>query len=264
MYITDTHCHLYDDKFEEDREKVIVRAVQAGVEKILVPGLDIDTSKAAVRLAENHEQIFAAVGVHPNSKEAWDEGTLNELKEMAQHPKVVAIGEIGLDYYWDKNPRYIQEQIFHHQLELAAELQLPVVIHNREATEDVVRKLANWKEQMDHEGMPMAAKPGVLHSFSASASDAEKVLDANFYIGITGPVTFKNADELREVVKAIPMDKILIETDSPYLTPVPHRGKRNEPANVSYVCNKIAELKYLHADEVAEMTTQNAKRLLNW
>ncbi|KAA3648647.1 MAG: TatD family deoxyribonuclease [Chloroflexi bacterium] len=264
MVLTDTHCHLNWDSYDTDRSVVVERAAEAGVALILNPGIDIPSSKAAIHLAEEHPIVYAAVGVHPNSASTWEAGTLAELRDLAQHPKVLAIGEIGLDYYRDRAPRYVQEQVLHYQLELASELSLPVIIHNREATDDVVRKLVDWQKQLLEANSTLAKRPGVLHSYSGNISQSQTALEANFYLGVTGPVTFKKADDLRQVVQQIPMDRLLIETDAPFLTPHPYRGKRNEPAHVQYTAQKVAELHSLTEDDVADRTTENAARLFRW
>ncbi|MEK6222261.1 MAG: TatD family hydrolase, partial [Chloroflexota bacterium] len=232
MDIVDTHCHLYDVQFEENRKETIEKALESGVKRILVPGVDIHSSEEAIALADEFPEIFAAVGIHPNSGIIWAEGTSKILEDLAQHPKVVAIGEIGLDYYWDKTPRDIQEPVFLSQLDLAEKLGLPVVIHMRESVEDVIRILLNWQKNMANKNNLLAKRPGVLHSYSGNIKQARNICDANFAIGITGPVTFNKADKLRQLVSEMSLDNILVETDAPYLTPMPHRGKRNEPMYV--------------------------------
>ena len=264
MVLTDTHCHLDWESFDPDRPEVVTRALEAGVALMLNPGIDMPSSRQAIRLAEEYPNVYAAVGVHPNSSATWEDGTLAELRGLAQHPKVLAIGEIGLDYYRDRAPRYVQEQVLHYQLELAAELGLPVIIHNREATQDVVRKLVDWQKQLDQMGSKLAKRPGVLHSYSGNISEARTALEANFYLGVTGPVTFKKADDLRQVVQEIPLDRLLIETDAPFLTPHPYRGKRNEPAHVQYTAQKVAELHKITEIELADQTFENAARLFEW
>jgi TatD DNase family protein len=264
MQLTDTHCHLDFDRFDPDRDQVIKRAVDAGVERILVPGLDERSSAAAVALAEANRMIYAAVGVHPNSGTTWGPGTMAVLRQLAQADKVVAVGEIGLDYYREHTPHNLQRKIFREQLILAAELELPVVIHNREAGQDLLPILLEWQEDLSAEGNPLAEKPGVLHSFSDDWQVAEQVLDAGFFLGFTGPVTFKKAVELQQIVRQVPLDRLLIETDAPYLTPHPFRGKRNEPARVYYVAEKIAELRGLTPVEVGKISANNAKILFNW
>jgi TatD DNase family protein len=264
MQLTDTHCHLDIERFDTDRDQVIERAVKAGVERMLVPGLDEASSMAAIRLAAAHPPIFAAVGVHPNSGTSWKAGTRSALEQMTRKEKVVAVGEIGLDYYREHTPHNLQRKIFREQLALAADRQLPVVIHNRDAAEDLLPILLEWQQDLVDAHNPLAEKPGVLHSFSDTWQVAEQVLEAGFYLGFTGPVTFKKAVELQQIVRQVPQDHLLIETDSPYLSPHPFRGKRNEPARVYFVAEKIAELRGLTPVEVGEISANNATILFNW
>lgn len=262
--LTDTHCHLDFDQFDPDRDKVIQRARDAGLTRILVPGIDLASSRAAVALAEQEDIVYAAVGVHPNSGTTWNGTTRQSLADLADHPKVAAVGEIGLDYYRDWTPQPLQRKIFREQLELAAELGLPVVIHDRDAHQPVFAALVEWQEELVDEDLPLAEKPGVLHSYSGNINDAEAVLDAGYYLGITGPVTFKKAYEMQEVAQSAPEDRLLIETDGPYLTPHPFRGKRNEPAYVRHVAEKIASLRGMSVEEVGAFTSRNAKNLFDW
>lgn len=262
--LVDTHCHINFNTFDEDREEVIARARSAGIERLLNPGVDLDSSLAAIELADRYAEIYAAVGVHPTEARNWNGETLDRLRELAGHPKVVAIGEIGLDYYWEETPHDLQQTVLLEQLRLAAELNLPVVLHNREATEDILRILRRWQVEISSTNPLLARAPGVLHSFSASLQAAEEAIRMGFMIGITGPVTFRNAPELQDLVSKLPLDHLLVETDSPFLTPHPHRGERNEPAHVRSVVGKIAELKGLPYDLVAQATSDNAGRLLNW
>jgi TatD DNase family protein len=254
MKLIDSHCHLDFERFDDDRQQVIERAGAAGVEAIIIPALDLTNCQTVLDLTEQYDQLLGAVGIHPNSSAEWQDGWLEEIRSFAQHPKVVAIGEIGLDYYWDKSPKVIQQQALRMQLVLAAELNLPVIIHNRESDEDVLELLA----QSPLNGRP---EPGVLHSFSTNWETAEQALDMGFYLGFTGPVTYKKADELRAVVARVPLERMLIETDAPFLAPQQHRGKRNEPAYVAYVAEKIAEVRGLTTAEIARHTTENASRL---
>jgi TatD DNase family protein len=202
--------------------------------------------------------------VHPNSAGAWSKDTLYRLKQLASEEKVVAIGEIGLDYYRDYTPREIQRTIFLQQLELAADVCLPVIVHNRDASDEINNILINWTRNLNRNASQLIKQPGVLHSFSAGVDMAKTMVEHNFKIGITGPVTFRNAELLRSVVISSPLESLLIETDAPYLTPHPYRGKRNEPANVRIVAEKIAELKDLPFDLVANTTTEAADRLFDW
>jgi TatD DNase family protein len=260
----DTHCHLNFDSFENDRQEVLERARQAGVRRILNPGVDLASSRAAVELAQSNEQVYAAVGVHPNEALSWNEGTINALEELAEHPKVVAIGEIGLDYYRDRAPRDLQIEIFGQQLLLAERVGLPVVIHNREATADILSMLEEWQTGLMATSPMLADRPGVLHSYSDNVANAMQAIDSNFFIGLTGPVTFHNAPGLQQVVTTLPIERLLTETDAPFLTPHPHRGKRNEPAYVRIITEKIAQLHELPVEIVAEITENNAGRLFNW
>lgn len=263
--LTDTHCHLNLNIFQEDLTRFLARAAEAGVERILVPGIDLETSRQAVALAEKHSCLYAAVGVHPGDASSWNSGTLAALRELAAHPKTVAIGEIGLDYYRDRSPRPQQREVFRAQLALAAELRLPVVIHNRESLEDLWSDLAAWHEDLAKSGSPLAKRPGVLHSYDGPLSVALQAGERGFFIGISGPVTFKNARERQEVVAGLPVDRILIETDAPYLTPHPHRGRwPNEPAFVAYVAEKVAELHHQPVEAIARITWENAATLLEW
>lgn len=271
MKLTDTHCHLDYHKFNADRADVIRRANEAGVGKILVPALHHKSSKEAVRLAESNPGVYAAVGFHPTDLEDFSEKAFQEVKELASHPKVVAIGEIGIDYYWVKEPekRAFQHEALKQQLQFAKEINKPVVIHMREegdawfggASIDLLEILAEWQRGL---GGRLAEQPGVLHSFNGNLETAQKGLALNFYIGVTGPVTYKNADEKREIIRQLPLDRLLIETDAPFLAPVPFRGKRNEPAFVGHIADKIAEIHSKSPAEIADITTANAARLFAW
>ena len=252
--LIDTHCHLDFERFDEDRSDVILRAKKAGVAQIIVPAIDLQNCSQVLSLTVQHSGVFAAVGIHPNSSAAWTANWLDEIRDFATHSKVVAIGEIGLDYYWDDSPKEIQHAAFVSQLGLADALNLPVIVHSRDAGEDVIRLLGE---------SPIAGKdqPGVLHSFSDTLQIAQAALEMGFYIGITGPVTFRKADDLRQVVAKIPLDRIVLETDAPFLAPQQRRGKRNEPAFVSFVAEQIAASHGIGIEEVAAITTRNALRL---
>ncbi len=296
MRLTDTHCHLYFNKFDDDREEMLGRAIEAGVTKMLVPGITRETSLAAVQLADAHPEVFAAIGVHPTDALTWTEDTPAYLRNLAKptpsskdfspslaengrlksslhgKSKVVAIGEIGLDYYWDAAPHELQQDILRAQLALAEELDLPVILHLREkddalngpCAEDLLSLLGEWVSKLRSRAHPLTSRVGVLHSFSGSAETAQKAIDLGFMLGVTGPVTFKNAHQRREVVASIPLEHLLIETDAPFLAPVPKRGRRNEPAYVAYVAEKVAEIHAKTPAEVAEITSANAARLFSW
>ncbi len=262
--LIDTHCHLDYEDFDVDRQDVIARAAGSGVNLILIPGTDLENSAKVLALVDQHKELFAAVGIHPNFSEEWTPKTGDELRALAHHSKVVAIGEIGLDYYWDKAPKDVQQTIFRAQLDLAAELELPVIVHNREASEDVLKILLDWQASLEAKRSPLAKRPGVLHSFSGDRTMVEKAIAAQFFVGLTGPLTFKNAKSLQELASALSLDHLVVETDSPFLSPHPQRGQRNEPAKVKLVAEKLAELKGLPFEGVAAATTANAHRLFRF
>jgi len=272
--LTDTHCHLDFNKFDEDRDAVIQRSMETGIERILIPGLDLESSQAAIKLAESHPTIYAAVGFHPTDLDKFSENAFDEIKKLASHAKVVAVGEIGIDYYWVKKPdeRAFQIEILRRQLAFAASVNNPVIIHMREeedawfgqASIDLLQILREWHKTLIVENHPLAEKPGVLHSFNGNLETAQKAIELNFYIGVTGPVTYKNAEQKRQIIRQLPLERLLIETDAPFLTPVPHRGKRNEPAFVAYIADKIAEIHKTTREQVAQMTTTSAARLFGW
>jgi TatD DNase family protein len=250
----DTHVHLNDKQFSDDLQDVIKRTKAAGVENVVVVGFDRPTISRAMELIEEYDFMYAAVGWHPVDAIDLTEDDLQWIEELSRHPKVVAIGEMGLDYHWDKSPKEIQKEVFRKQIRLAKKVKLPIIIHNREATADIMEIL---KEEN------AAEVGGIMHCFSGSAETAKECINMNFYISLGGPVTFKNAKKPKEVAEQIPLDRLLIETDCPYLAPHPFRGKRNEPAYVELVAEQIAELKGLSKEEVAAATTANAKKLFN-
>jgi TatD DNase family protein len=254
--LADSHCHLDFDTFDDDRVGVIAAAKQAGLVAIVNPGTSVEASRAAVALAETYPMVYAAVGVHPHDASTFTRATKAELRQLATHPKVVAIGEIGLDYYRNYSPRDAQRRAFAAQLELAGELALPVIIHNRDAAQDTMGLLSDWAD-----GAP--GRRGVLHSYSAGLEWLQQVLELDFYVGISGPVTFAKATMLHRVVQQAPLERLLVETDAPFLTPEPFRGRRNEPAYVQYVTHKVASLKGLPLEQVAEQTTRNLEQLAN-
>lgn len=250
--LTDSHCHLDDRQFRRDQQQVLERARQQGVETIICVGYDLPSSREVVALAEKHEGLYAVVGVHPHDAKEVDEDTYRQLERLAQSPKVVAIGEMGLDYYRDLSPRQTQQQVFRRQIQLARRLQKPVVVHDREAHQEVMRILREEKA---------AEVGGVLHCFSGSWEMAQECLKLGFYISLAGPVTYHNAKRPQEIARRVPLDRLLLETDAPYLTPEPLRGRRNEPANVRLVAEKIAGLRGISLEELAAATTANARRV---
>lgn len=264
MQLVDTHCHLNYTSFHDDLEAVIQRSRSHGICRILVPGTDLASSQQAVDLCVRHPGLFAAVGFHPNDANSWQPGTLEELRQLAANPSVVAIGEIGLDFYRDHASRDLQITIFKAQLELAGQLQKPVVIHSRAALTDVISILETWRADLERQGNPLAARPGVLHSFEGSLEQARYAVEMGLKIGIGGPVTYKNALDKQAAVQTLPLEALLLETDAPFLSPHPHRGQRNEPAWVGLVAEKVAEIRGLTLEKVAAQTTSNAQELFAW
>lgn len=251
--LIDTHTHVQLGHFAQDREQTLERAAAAGVARMVEIGYDLASSRAAVELAEERAETYAAVGIQPHYAVEADESWLAEVRQLAEHPKVIAIGEIGLDYYHDRAPHDQQERLFHDQLRLARELRLPVVIHSREAQADTVRILRDAAR----------GQAGIMHSFSGDWEYAEACLEVGFLLSFSGPVTFPKATALHDVARRAPLDRILTETDCPYLAPHPFRGKRNEPAYVRLVAGRIAALRELPLDEVAEAVWRNAARIFN-
>ena len=253
MNLVDTHAHLDDRRFDEDREEVIKRTFESGIKLVINIGCDLLTSKASLALADKYKQIYAAVGVHPHdARYVPPYYYIEELEKMLKNPKTVAVGEIGLDYYYDHSPRDVQKEVFLEQLNMAKRARVPVIIHIREAYGDFL-------EIMRREGLEPIR--GVMHCYSGSLEVAYECIEMGFYISFAGPVTFKNAKNLKEVAKALPLDRVLIETDCPYLAPTPNRGKRNEPVYVKHVAEEIANLKGISLEEVANTTYRNALNL---
>ncbi|MCC2641454.1 MAG: ycfH [Nitrospira sp.] len=254
--LIDTHTHLDDARYEPDREAMIARAREAGVETMITIGCDLATSRSAVDLAGQYPFVYASIGVHPHEVKHIADGWYDEFRQLAQQPKVVAYGEIGLDYHYNHSSPEEQRHRFREQIRLARELQLPVIIHTREAQDDTVRILK--EERASEIG-------GVFHCFSGDARLAEDAIELGFYLSFSGILTFQNATMLREIAKAVPTDRLLIETDCPYLTPAPHRGKRNEPAYVKQVAEVLATIKAkgapLTVEDMGRITSDNARRL---
>ncbi len=254
MMLIDTHAHLDDKRFNQDRDELIRGLPQRGISRVISPGIDIKSSQHCVDLSDEYEIVYAGVGIHPHEVKDVEDDYLDGLCAMAKSKKVVAIGEIGLDYYYDFSPRETQKKRFVEQIELAAQLELPVIIHNRDSHEDMLNILKSNKNLIGG---------GVMHCYSGSWEMAKVLLDLGLYISLGGPVTFKNAKRPVEIAKNIPLDRLLIETDSPYLTPVPYRGKRNDPGYVGLVAEKIAEIRRIGVEEIGEITTANAMALFH-
>lgn len=250
--IFESHAHYDDDAFDEDREELLNSFREKGIEYVINVGANIQTTKNTIALTEEYPFIYGAVGVHPSDTDELDEEKFAWLKEQCALPKIVAVGEIGLDYYWDEPDRKIQKKWFARQLELAREVKLPVIIHSRDAASDTLdmMKAANAGEI-----------GGVIHCFSYTKETAREYLAMDFYFGIGGVITFNNAKKLKEAVEYIPMEKILLETDSPYLSPVPYRGKRNSSLNIPLIAKEIARIKGMNYDQVVNITTENASKL---
>ena len=250
MALFDTHAHYDDSQFDPDREELLAALPENGVGLVVNPGCDIPTSRQALALAEQYPHVYAAVGYHPENCGPYVPEELDILRSLAKHPKAVAIGEIGLDYYWEENPpRDFQQQVFRAQLQLAQELDLPVIVHDREAHGD---SLAIIKE--------FPAVRGVFHCFSGSAEMARELVKLGWMISFTGVLTYKNARKALEAAAAVPMDHLMIETDSPYMAPVPNRGQRNDSRNVAFICRKLAEVKDISPEECERITWENGKR----
>lgn len=248
----DTHCHLNDPEFEKDRDEVIRRMMEARVGRAAVVGYDAQSSALAVELADAYPGLYAAVGVHPHDAKTYDQAVEDGLRSLLSHPKVVAFGEIGLDYHYDHSPRPVQQDKFRLQIRLGKAAGLPLIIHEREATADLLKILE--EEAAGEHG-------GVMHCFSGSPETAKIVVEMGFHIGIDGPVTFANARKIPEVLQAVPINRLLLETDCPYLTPVPYRGRRNEPAYLPLVGEAVAKILGMTTEAVARQTTENAEKL---
>ena len=250
--LIDSHAHLEMKEFDHDREKVVERARQAGVGFIVTVGTNLALSRKAVELAERHENIYATIGIHPHDVVNTDNKTFDALRELAQRKKVVAYGEIGLDFFRNISPQEKQLDLFSRQLELAKELQLPVIIHDRDAHEQTLKIVK-----------ASSIRCGVFHCFSGDYNMARQCIDLGFYISVPGVVTYDKAKTIQDVVRHVPLSSLLLETDAPYLAPIPHRGKRNEPSFIIHTAKKVAELKSLSLEEVAQATTKNAKSLFH-
>ncbi len=260
MFI-DSHAHLFNEDFGDEIEGVLERAREAGVDSIVVPGTNLETSEEAIRMAERHEQIYAAVGFHPHdAAKATDESLVRLEKESAQ-PKVVAIGEIGLDFHYDFSPREVQMEVFRKQMAIAVRRELPVIVHTRESMTEALEIVEELFQSCDSKGGQLNERPnGVFHCFTGTPDEALRLFDRGFFVSYPGMVTFKNSPVVA-TLKEISLERILIETDSPYLAPVPMRGKRNEPAYLVWTARKIAEVCNTTVDEVATITSRNARSL---
>jgi TatD DNase family protein len=259
LTIIDTHCHLDQPQFDDDREAVIERAMLVGVTAFVDPATNLDGCRKVLRLADRYPNVYAAVGVHPNECGAFDTETVAVLRELASHPKVVAIGEIGLDYYWEDTPHEQQKVALRAQLALAAELGLPVILHSRESNADLLWELEQWVTAIRTD-RPGGAILGVLHAFSGDLAQAEAAYRLGFLLSLGGPVTFKNARQLHDLVPHLKRERLMLETDAPYLAPHPHRGQRNEPGYLPLVIEALAKLMDTTPQMVATQTTETARQ----
>ncbi len=259
--LADTHCHLDLSAFDADLSDVLDRAAKSGVKRILIPGIDLDSSRKAVQLAEEHPGIYAAVGVHPHRSASWNASVSQELRALTQSPSVRAIGEIGLDFYRNLAPQDVQRKAFRAQLSLAAEVGLPVVVHSRQALTDVLADLLPWAEQLPQS---LKTRAGVLHAYAGDLEAASEAFAGGFYVGIGGPLTYRKAQDRRDITARMPTDRLLLETDAPYLTPHPYRHQRNEPAHVRLVAQELSRLLGMEEVAIAKITSQNAANLFGW
>jgi len=261
--IIDTHCHLNFNLFEDDLSEVLDRARSVGVGRIVVPATDLATSYEAISLSHRIPEIFAAVGIHPNDCQSFAPSDIEELRTLAGDPKVVAIGEIGLDTFHKDVELDQQITVFQAQLDIAMELDLPVLIHNRDADDAILPILENWILMRIKNGKNTEI-PGILHAFSSSMAFARSASDLGFYFGAAGPITYKNADDKRNIFRSIDRNKVVLETDSPFLAPNPKRGRRNEPAFTQFIANELAAIWDISVEKVQEITTKNAARIFQW
>ncbi|WP_299026043.1 TatD family hydrolase [uncultured Thermanaerothrix sp.] len=259
----DTHCHLYLEPFQHDLHEVIARAQSRGVGMLIVPGIDLETSQAAVALSEHYPTVFAAVGVHPNYATSWNSRTLAELRALCTHSKVVAIGEIGLDYYRNYAPPELQQAILTAQLNLAAERGLPVILHQRASFQDLQRIIGQWVESLHFSHASAKPSMGVFHAFEGDLDEMTWITRLGFCLGLAGSITYRTHERTQAIIQNMPLEMLVLETDSPYLTPIPYRGKRNEPSNLVLVAEKICALRDIPLKELACITSTNATRLFN-
>jgi TatD DNase family protein len=262
MHLVDTHCHLNIMQSESNLEEIIENAINNDIYRILVPGIDLESSLQAIKIAEQFEIVYAAIGFHPNDAIKWNEDSYSILHDLTKHPKVKAIGEIGLDFYREHSPKSIQLHVFKEQLKLSERTGLPVVIHSRNAIDEIFEILIKWQQIIG------ISEPdrylGIMHAFEGNLEQANLITKHRFLLGIGGPITFKNSHDKHEIVMKLPIDSILLETDSPFLSPLPHRGKPNEPANIKFIAEKIAHLTEKPLKWVSEVTTKNANKIFTW
>jgi TatD DNase family protein len=263
-FLADTHAHLNLEAFSSDLDEVIQRSLDQGVARILVPGIDLETSRQAIKLAEKYPFVYAAVGIHPNSQLLWNADIANQLSGMALHEKVVAIGEIGLDAYHSPDSIPEQKKLLAAQLEISAQAQKPVIIHSRETISEITTILMDWVDRLVEGRNRLSDSPGVVHAFEGDLHHAEQLVQHHFALGIGGQITYKNHTDLNEIVIKADFDYIITETDCPFLTPNPLRGKRNEPQYIRIIIDRIASIKQIEPAQAASVLFQNASRLFRW
>jgi TatD DNase family protein len=261
---TDTHCHLNLNTFQNDLPAVIDRARQAGIDRILVPGIDLETSLRAVEIADRYPEVYAAVGVHPNEADAWGSQVHDQLEHLCNHPKVAAIGEIGLDFYRNPETRDKQFEILDSQLEISRKFGKPVVLHSRHAMTTLWEIMQHWHDWLIAQKSDLTWHPGVFHAYEGDMPAAREIGKRGFLIGVGGPITYKNSQERNSILMELPVDFLVSETDAPFLTPLPHRGERNEPAHIPLIVAKTAELHKMTVTETALKMNANADNLFNW
>ena len=255
MRLIDTHAHLDFNDYNQDREEMFNRAREIGVEKIVDIGADLEGSRRAVELAEKYDHVYASVGIHPHEADTVNEESLAEIRALTASPQVKAVGECGLDFYYDNSPREIQKKAFKKQLQLAVEVELPVVVHSREAAAETINIL---------DQAPDFNQNVIFHCYAYGPKEIEEIIKRDYYVAFGGLITFNSAQPIRDALKKMPLDRILLETDAPYLTPAPHRGKRNEPAYLKHILKKAAAIKEINTEEMAKITTENAERIYNF
>ena len=260
--LIDTHAHLNFDNFKNSLDEIIDNAKQAGVEKIIIPGVTLQDTPEIIKITEKYSNVFGAVAVHPSESKDWKDEYYDEIKKYACHEKIVAIGETGLDYYWDKSFANKQKYVFREHLKLAKEMNLPVIVHDREAHADILEILKEFLPRSGSEQLIPQVKT-IMHCFSGDVEFAFECMEIGCYIAIGGPVTFKNAKNIKEVAQKVPLEKLLIETDAPFLAPHPFRGKQNEPLKIKFIAEEIAKIKGISFEEIANTTSQNAEKIYN-
>jgi len=262
MYMVDTHCHLNLMQPEANLEEIIENAIKNDIYRIMVPGIDLESSLEAIKIAEKFEIVYAAIGYHPNDANSWNDNSFSILQDLSQHPKVRAIGEIGLDFYRDHCPKSIQLHVFKEQLRLSEKTGLPVIIHSRDAFDEISDILTKWQQEINLK--ETGRYLGIMHGFEGNLEQANLITNHQFLLGIGGPITYKNSHDTHEIAMKVSIESILLETDSPFLSPLPHRGKPNEPANIKFIAEKIAYLTEKPLKWVAEETSKNAKKIFAW